>query len=264
MNTAVSYFLSADQNYLKLCLQDPVRVSLSAGEQTAVLDGSDRPFALFRLGPWLIQRHREALYLSLLSAPAGRKPALSLRFSPPGSLSSPELIFRGGGGDQVRRLNSPVSLSLSPQADGTVTLRIEERADAHAGQATGDAASSSQGDGARTLDEAFRSLQEKELLLSGVLEDLADLKEETREALAAERVRLSMDEDTLTLLRGDPLLKAGSVRDQLAHLQREADALEARMGTIIRLREKISASVHNAIVIGNGKISSREEAGKDH
>lgn len=121
--------------------------------------------------------------------------------------------------------------------------------------------------GIKTNIEELKKKQEELLRereqLNGVEEvltlDCTEKQEEIREL----KQQADLDKETIELLEDDRLLKKNSVAKTIENIEKELEAVERRIGLIIKIKETIGNKVQNTVLSGDGTISSEEEAGAD-
>ena len=121
--------------------------------------------------------------------------------------------------------------------------------------------------------EAQRLLNEARERLKGLREQISSLSaqkevtdldcEAAAEELEALRTRLQMDGDIVALTESR-WLKNNSVAETMKEMKKKMDAVEKRIGFILRARETYGSFVQSAVLRdGDGTITAQEESGVD-
>lgn len=122
------------------------------------------------------------------------------------------------------------------------------------------------------IDNQIMENQRKEEELARLREELTQLRsqaeifdldcEKATEEVEAQRTRLQMDGDIVTLTESR-WLKNNSVSDTLEEIEKKLSAAEDRIGRILKLRETFGSIVQSTVLGGgDGTISAAQEAGE--
>ena len=111
------------------------------------------------------------------------------------------------------------------------------------------------------LDSDLKSLETQTQELRRLKEIRCMDCQQAREELAALRTQYQDDEDSLRLLLEEesPLLRNSTLKETMNQIGTELDAVERRIGQIIRWRESVNGAVQKVILNGSGFLDANSE-----